>query len=622
MRQAFEVIKNGKPKTKIQDLDQVTQGTLHQAAIRWVESGYLAHYGIQLGLMGQWPEFFDMAVARLSKEAPSGSRPYYEQQYFQDNVSIANVMLNHRMQKLTIEQVHELKQVINKTNSESVMRHLFWYLQWTHSQAAIDALWELAQDDRPWIWWRATEAWYARSRHTGPVYDDLSEKMKLRLLLIDDRMTDEHLMGKSRQLLQDVFTPQFSRMSSQAWNKVRESISREFDKKTAAAIYIGYLRRMQSEMTLGHWTTDNAFKGNAKWTVARVIRMLNVWYNLDIANLGTDESRGSRFEPRTYRELMRPIDTALAWYDNNTDATPADHPFAGMVVDSSGKPVAGATLRFTKQEDYDDARGHRRQRRVEVGQCTTDVEGRYSFAGFTNDRSYTLDVTAQSFLPKEELYVNRLADGRYRYHERNAPEDNAIQLQHPGKLSGRIIGADGKPLMYADIRLTSVSPYSERNPRKTVTTDSKGRFTTEGIPKGHFLLSYADFRGVAFGRGMRKAYGGLCGAIRFETEEAEHKSDVVLDLSTSVCVLELDVVDQTGEPMKEISFTLDAKMEGGSYRYAPVFIVTRKSNDGVYRFAGMPPGTWRMRLGTTAIDIELDPEQPARYRVVCDPPSR
>jgi hypothetical protein len=626
IRKTFEAIRYGKPKVDITKLDQATQDKIRRAAKTWAEIDILVVYGIQLGLMGKWPEFFDMAIERLGwEEATYGNGyPYYERTWRQDNANIANTMVSYRMDRLTVEQVQKIKQLILKTDNGSVLRYLFLYLEWTKSQAITDTLWELAQNEKPWIWWQATEAWYSRESRIRNVYDGLPEKMKLRVILVERDVRDENLNAKTFALLTEIFTPELGKMASPVWNNVREKIAREFDKKAAADIFVNYLRQLQSEMTFHQWVNNNSFQGDSKWMAAYIIRTLNVWYDTNIANLGTDETiDSSRQEPRSFYEFQNLITQALQWYDGDKDKTPVELPFAGKVVDTSGIPVVGAELRLTKIENYEDEYGHQAQHRVSLGQCRTDTEGRFSFDFVENGEHYLFDITAEGFVPKQMLDIQRLEDGRYRYREEAAPEDNVVVLQRPGKISGIVIGADGKPLANAKLTLSTVNRYSDLDMRRTIRTDSEGKFKAEGISKGHFLLSYADIRMVPNGLGSHQEYGGLCGAFRLETEEAGHLTGVVLDLSKSDCSLELQVVDDANEPVRNISFTLDVVMDGGNYKYAPFFSVREVSQDGVYRFGGMPPGAWSLRICKNhkysmpkRINVDLTHGKTARYKVI------
>jgi hypothetical protein len=626
VRQAYEAIRFGKPNIDIAKLDQATQDKIRRAAAEWAKTNYLARYGISLGLMGRWPEFFDVAIERFGRQIPyDNGYWYYEQKWRQDNAEIANTMVNYRLDRLTAEQVQKIKELILKTDEDSILQYLIRYLNQTQSQDVTDALWELAQNDKPWIWWKATEAWYWHTSRRPQVYNDLSEEMKLRLILARDEIRDENREEKALKLLPEILTPELGKMASDVWNKVRERITSQFDKKAATEIFINYLRQLQSEMTVRQWTSNDVFKNHSKWMAVHIIRTLNVWYGTNIGSLGTDETRDTDIYTliRTQIEFQALISEALQWYDSNRNASPVELPFAGKVVDTAGNPIAGAKLSFIKREDYTDEQGYRNQRTVDMGQCTTNADGEFSFGGFTNDAFYTFSVIAEGYLPKEELHIQHLPDGRYWYHEEAAPEDNVVVLQRPGKISGIVIGADGKPLANAELRLSTVDSYSEANSRRTITTDSEGKFNAEDVSKGHFLLSYADLRMVPHDRGVRREYGGLCGAVRLEAKEAGRLTDVVLDLSKSVCSLELQVVDDVNKPIQDLSFTLDARMEGGAYRYVSIFFVRKLSKDGAYYFEGMPPGTWRLRISDSnkqswpkEVNIDLTPGKTACYNVI------
>jgi hypothetical protein len=627
IRHVFEAIRYGKTKIDITKLDKATQEKIRRATTKWAKTGHLARYGISLGLMGRWPEFFDIAIERLGRKTPyTNGYWYYERTWRQDNAEIANTMVNYRLDQLTAEQVQRIQELILKTDSESVLTFLFMYLNRTQSQTATDALWELAQNDKPWIWWKATEAWYWRTSRRPQVYNDLSEEMKLRLILAKDEIRDENREEKALKLLPEMFTPELGKMASDVWNKVRERITRQFDRKAATDIFVNYLRQLQSEMTVRQWTSNNSFEGNSRWMTVHIIRTLNVWYGINIGNLGTDETEGTDIHTliRTQIEFQSLISEALQWYDSNRNVSPVELPFAGKVVDTAGNPIVGAKLNFTKREDYKDEQGNHSQRTVDVGQCTTDAEGEFSFGDFTNDRYVTLNVIADGYLPKEELHIHRLTDGRYRYDEQNAPQDNVIALQRPGKISGIVFGTDGKPLANAELRLFDVNRYSQANPMKTITTNSEGKFVARDISKGHFLLSYADLRTVPYGQGFRQEYDGRCGAVRLEAEEAGHLTDVVLDLSKSGCSLELQVIDDANKPVQDININFGAEMEGSAYKYATIFSIRKIGNDGVYCFEGMPPGTWclyvsdgSLRFDQKKIYVKLSRKKTAYYKVVC-----
>jgi hypothetical protein len=124
---------------------------------------------------------------------------------------------------------------------------------------------------------------------------------------------------------------------------------------------------------------------------------------------------------------------------------------------------------------------------------------------------------------------------------------------------------------------------------------------------------------------FRVEYAGHCAALLFQAEEGGHLNDLVLDLSKSVCSLEVTVVDAAGQPVKAITFYLDVAMPSGPYRDATIFGTREAASDGVYRFDGLPPGAWRARVaeqqfGYKTVDVVLLPQEIARCRMVLGSP--
>jgi protocatechuate 3,4-dioxygenase beta subunit len=239
-----------------------------------------------------------------------------------------------------------------------------------------------------------------------------------------------------------------------------------------------------------------------------------------------------------FKKLLAQV---IQWYQNNSDIEPLKPVFAGKVVDTAGNPVAGARLILSRLEYYQNDRGGRSRREVELAKRLSEDDGGFSFDEVTNDNHYLLDVTADGFLAKERLHIQRLDDGRYRYQGYNEPADNVITMQMPGKISGTVIGANGRPLADAELELFANVRYSSAPRDRTITTDSQGKFTKDDMSAEPAILSYTRYRRVQQDRRARREYDGLCGALIIENKEGQELSDIVLDLSKSVCSLELQV---------------------------------------------------------------------------------
>jgi hypothetical protein len=67
--------------------------------------------------------------------------------------------------------------------------------------------------------------------------------------------------------------------------------------------------------------------------------------------------------------------------------------------------------------------------------------------------------------------------------------------------------------------------------------------------------------------------------------------------------------------------------KGCGYKYGRIFHSEEGNPEGLYRFEGLPPGKWHMRINnreylTKTIDIELSPEKTAQYKIQFDTSSR
>ncbi len=615
-----EAFRAGTPQIKIPELDQVTQDKIHKIANEWASDKYLEDAGIMIGLIGKWPEFFDFAIKSLGRDEPSNNiSPEMERIQNRVKSDMAELMSRNRLDRLTTDQAQKLKQLILKTNDSSVLRYLFYYLDWTNSQETTNALWELVQDKRAWIWWRAINAWYPRATGNGSVYDQVPENIKVKLLLFLSNKSDDSLDAKLKDLLKAEFTPELGKMDSEAFNVFRGKIVTEFNKKEATEIYINYLLQMQKDATERQWILNSS---QPVWNVINVIRLLNVWYDINIGNIGIEEpGRGVNIEPRNLPEFKNLIAQALQWYDENKDAKPVELAFSGKAVDTSGNPVVGAKMIFTKMEDYQDERGFKNQRRVVVSQIVTDTNGVYSVVLDPNERWYELNVTANGFLTRERLMVDRLDDGRFLFREYNSQQDNVFIMQHPGRISGTVIDANGQPFAGAELELFANYHYSEIDPKRTVKTNSRGKFDVNGIAADPMLLTYTKLNRVPQGQTSRQEYGGLCGALVIENKEGQEQSGIILDLSKSVCSLELEVKDKDGKPMDSINIYFDVKMPPGSgYTYNMVFYSREENSEGIYKFDGLPPGKWNLRISDNEFpvqrfEVELTPQKIAHYQV-------
>jgi 5-hydroxyisourate hydrolase-like protein (transthyretin family) len=158
----------------------------------------------------------------------------------------------------------------------------------------------------------------------------------------------------------------------------------------------------------------------------------------------------------------------------------------GWVLDASGQPVAGATVRVWRM-----ARD-KAQRVVDLepilsadGRIAvrTDAEGRYQAPGHV-------------FFP-DEFFAESSAPGRLSSRsgsvrlERAGGEIPAIELRQVRPIGGRVVDRQGKPIPGAVVRQSGDGPL-----KTAATTDKDGRFVLPGVLEGSpiLLVSKAGYR--------------------------------------------------------------------------------------------------------------------------------
>jgi protocatechuate 3,4-dioxygenase beta subunit len=135
----------------------------------------------------------------------------------------------------------------------------------------------------------------------------------------------------------------------------------------------------------------------------------------------------------------------LPAFGQDKAAEPAEKtmgPFAGTVVDSAGKPVAGAKVLLRDGPNQNDIRV--------IAQTTSDEKGRFQFE------------KVKCKLPRQigyaEMFLARDAAGRIggvdRYPDENGSKEFQIKLQEVKDCRGRLIDASGQPIPKAKIRPT------------------------------------------------------------------------------------------------------------------------------------------------------------------------
>jgi len=283
----------------------------------------------------------------------------------------------------------------------------------------------------------------------------------------------------------------------------------------------------------------------------------------------------------------------------------------GIVVDDTGRPVAGARVLAVDIDRLIDLQDARRDGAL------SDEQGRFSIAALPSG-SYRLQATHPDHPPATAGPVD--CDGRH------PVSQVRIVMNAGGSIAGRVVDAGGAPVPWATVRVgsqDSSSPRARRRVRRggrlrrrQGTADENGEFSIKGLPRDRLLVVA---RGPDASSTTRRV--DLSGTPRVD--------DLVLRLDVTGTISG-QVVTSAGEPVAEVQviarpdfwkegFRRDARLRGRSQ--------TMTDGGGNFELRGLTKGSYRLqasrsgstfrRLGTGGVEartgdrdvlIILDPE--------------
>ncbi len=307
--QAWRAIDEARPRVTPQQLDEKQLERLHAAAEAWLTASkpLIRAHGIQLGLWGDWGEFFPPALAIVQTDLR-----------FRENA--ARAIFDYR-QNLSAEQIQQVTRVLLSRDDPSTHRDLInSLLKLPKSPAKNDALLELAQSDKPWLWWRALAA-LRRQREDGwPRLLSVAGKspeMARRVVLA---LSPAHLPGTSQETVNEAYanlptllTAALLRIDMSLCHEVMQATVKHADVPTATAGLVRFLKQLLSE-----WDRSNVpGRSNMNyWAVDRTVGRLNLWYDMDIGGLGADLSLHGERDEWGY-DWKAIAAEAIEWYETS-----------------------------------------------------------------------------------------------------------------------------------------------------------------------------------------------------------------------------------------------------------------------------------------------------------------
>ncbi len=298
---------------------------------------------------------------------------------------------------------------------------------------------------------------------------------------------------------------------------------------------------------------------------------------------------------------------------------------AGRIVDSQQRPIPKAVITLRGHQTISSKSGEKELSKIE-NKYLTDEEGNFRIEKLSFEDAFNLDVEAKDFIERKGFLCHKLPQGSYEL-EQSIFKNNIIELQRPGKISGKVLDANGNPLTKAELTLYSLEYYPKYE--TNIVTDSNGEFSVEDLPMGNNVLVFRKINAVTnvkFVNGTEtQTYTyeniGPGSIIVYDMDEGQEIKDAVLDLSKSTAAVELEIKDASGLPVSsaKISIIKQVFVEGG-FMNCSFCSFDMQSEKGLYSITKLPAGVFNFHIyygGTSSceVSVSLTENTTAKYKI-------
>jgi protocatechuate 3,4-dioxygenase beta subunit len=227
---------------------------------------------------------------------------------------------------------------------------------------------------------------------------------------------------------------------------------------------------------------------------------------------------------------------------------------SGIVTDSQGRPVGGATVGPAL------ATG---------GKALTGADGRFTLTGLPVERSLTLDAVAKGYVTGRSKPLRSMSGEVF--------DGVTIVLSRGGSVVGRVLDHAGNPAAGATVRLVPLAREGGVSLLPAATTGPDGQFTIDPVLPGDHRAT-ATLRGTLGGSadvpGVTE--GGMVGGIVIRLGAAESITG--------------SVTDPAGQPVAgaQVSARPVEPIPGGRYASASA------GEDGTFSLEGLLPGRYHV----------------------------
>lgn len=264
-----------------------------------------------------------------------------------------------------------------------------------------------------------------------------------------------------------------------------------------------------------------------------------------------------------------------------------------------------------------------------VAQVTSDVEGKYRMSGLAAGQLNVSAVAPTYVLPANPMYgqgrvVNLSAD--------ETVEGIDFKLTRGGVITGRVVDADGKPLIEERITLTPVDDKGE--PSRGLasrpanfgmySTDDRGIYRIYGLAAARYKVSVGDDGHSATLRGgyyPKTYYGNTAEATKASivdlNEGAEAKNiDITVGGRSRTFTVTGRIVDaDTNQPLPGVDYSFGALQTNQSQTYISGTYSpnTPTNSQGQFRLEGVAPGRYAIMASSNSMFNQTSNQLPKVY---------
>lgn len=314
------------------------------------------------------------------------------------------------------------------------------------------------------------------------------------------------------------------------------------------------------------------------------------------------------------RRLIVPLLLLLTAIVSVNAQSAADEASAAAIsgkVTNAGKGVSGLVVVLTIETTFS-------THHITDLKAVTDEDGNYLIKNLPPN-TYRVTVSAPAYVQSDGLA--RVVVGK-----NEVVENIDITLIRGGVITGKVIDADGRPVLEEEVFFSLTTQSRAFPPMRRVRTDDRGVYRAFGLPPGRYIVSAGNDSISLFVNaraGHRRTYHPIAvnpaDATLIQVNEGSEATNVDIKLGRALGKYSARgrIIDgETSQPLPNAHIGLRLFFEGtfgSGHGYTWKTNVAESTKDGEFQIEDLPPGKYAIYL-----DSPTDPEsfsEPVRFEV-------